>query len=206
MKLIKPCLMRLAYLLLGWLSVGVFYRSAGELQGEPTLLTPSIIDQSIAFTPHAIWFYLSFFLIIPICFLVAPYHRLLWMSICFILSGFLAGICYLIFPTSMDFPVDTGTSISSWLLAKLIDIDVPVNCFPSLHITLTLLAIWGSLDKCHPQRNILLVLWGIAIAFSIIQLRRHLFVDFLGGIALALMVGYGVRYGSSYLIKQNLEQ
>ncbi|MCO6516904.1 MAG: phosphatase PAP2 family protein, partial [Snodgrassella sp.] len=125
-----------------------------------------------------------------------------WMSACFMLSGLMAALCYLFFPTTMDFPVDTGNSASSWLLSRLIDIDVPVNCFPSLHVTLTMLAIWGSFDRNHPLRNIILVLWGMAIAFSIIQLRRHLFIDFMGGMVLALMVGYGVRYGFTRLAQQ----
>ena len=198
----QPFFMRLFYLLVGWISVGICYRSAAELQGKPTLLAPSMIDQWIDFTPHAIWFYLSFFLIIPICFWVAPYSRLRWMSACFMLSGLMAALCYLFFPTTMDFPVDTGNSASSWLLARLIDIDVPVNCFPSLHVTLTMLAIWGSFDRHHPLRNIILALWGMAIAFSIIQLRRHLFIDFMGGMVLALMVGYGVRYGFTRLAQQ----
>lgn len=199
-----PYFMRLFYLLIGWLCVGICYRSAAELQNKPTLLAPSIIDKWIEFTPHAIWFYLSFFLIIPICFLVAPYTRLRWMSTSFMLSGFIAALCYLIFPTTMDFPEDTGNSASSWLLAKLIDIDVPVNCFPSLHVTLTLLATWGSFDRHHLLRNIVLILWAMAIVLSIIQLRRHLFIDFIGGVILALMVGCSVRYGFTRLSKSHL--
>ena len=33
------------------------------------------------------------------------------------------------------------------------------------------------------------LLWGVAIAFSILQLRRHLFVDLAGGALLALCAG-----------------
>jgi membrane-associated phospholipid phosphatase len=65
-----------------------------------------------------------------------------------------------------------------------------------------MLAIWGSFDRDHPLRNIILVFWGMAIAFSIIQLRRHLFIDFMGGMVLALMVGYGMRYGFIRLAQQ----
>lgn len=201
----KPFFKRLAYLIIGWGMVGVCYHSAATLQREPYLLPVSFIDQWIAFTPHAVWFYLSFFLIVPICFYVAPYKHVRWMSICFMVSSFLAALCYLIFPTTMVFPIDQGTSVSSWLLSKLIDIDVPVNCFPSLHIDLTLLAIWGTLDKHHPIRNTVLVLWGIMIALSIIQLRRHLFIDFVGGIVLALTVGWSVRFVFSRLVNQSLE-
>lgn len=102
----------------------------------------------------------------------------------------------------MIYPVDNGSSVSSWLLAKLIEIDDSVNCFPSLHVTLTSLAIWGALNKFHSLRNKILLLWGMTIVLSIIQLRRHLFIDFIGGIVLALVAGWSVRYGFKRLIKQ----
>lgn len=34
------------------------------------------------------------------------------------------------------------------------------------------------------------VIWALAIAFSIIQLRRHLFIDLVGGILLAWGCGW----------------
>lgn len=195
--------MRCVYLFTSWGIVGMAYHGSAYLQHEPSLLSPSIIDKWIEFTPHAIWAYLSFFLIIPICFFIAPYRRLGWMSGCFVLSGILAALCYLIFPTTMIYPVDNGSSISSWLLVKLIEIDDPVNCFPSLHVTLTSLAIWGALNKFHPLRNIILLLWGMTIVLSIIQLRRHLFIDFIGGTVLALIAGWSVQYGFKRVIKQS---
>lgn len=203
----KYIFMRFVYLIVGWLIVGIIYSGTAHLQGEPTLLSPSIIDEWIAFTPHAIWFYLSFFLIIPWCFFIAPYKRVAWMCECFIVSGCFAGLFYLIFPTTVICPVDTtATFISSWLLEKLISVDVPVNCFPSLHVTLTFIVIWGCLEATHPIRSLLLILWGIAIVFSVIQLRRHLFIDFIGGVILALFVGWFVRYCFCRLVikKQNI--
>lgn len=200
----KYMLIRLVYLLVGWSVVGMIYRGSSHLQGEPTLLTPSFIDEWIVFTPHAVWFYLSFFLIIPYCFFIAPYKRLAWMCLCFIASGCLAGLFYIIFPTTVTCPADTTWSFaSSWLLEKLIQVDVPVNCFPSLHVALTVIVIWGCIEADHPIRNLLLILWGIAIAFSIIQLRRHLFIDFIGGAILAIAVGWLVRYWLGCIVIKN---
>lgn len=64
--------MRCVYLFTSWGMVGMAYHGSAHLQHEPSLLAPSIIDKWIEFTPHAIWTYLSFFLIIPICFFIAP--------------------------------------------------------------------------------------------------------------------------------------
>lgn len=191
---LRNILSRLIYLLVGWCSIGAVYNGSIYLQGSPVVLQPSIIDQLIPFSPHAIWLYLSFFLIIPICFFYAPYTHVRWMSLCFISSALLAGICYLVFPTTMVFPIDSGTSISSWLLAKLISIDITQNCCPSLHVTLTAIVVWGCINWQKPIRTLLLILWGIAICFSIIQLRRHVFIDFIGGALLAVIVGYTMQY------------
>lgn len=54
-------LLRLKQMLLGWGAVGVIYNFSDYLQGEGYQLTPSIIDNMIAFSPSAVWLYLSFF-------------------------------------------------------------------------------------------------------------------------------------------------
>lgn len=191
-------LARLIYLIVGWSCIGIVYNGTTYLQGTPTVLEPSCIDELIAFSPHGIWLYLSFFLIIPLSFFYAPYSHVRWMSICFIAAALLAGICYLIYPTTMVFPVDTGSSFSSWLLAHLMEVDIKANCCPSLHVTLTIIVVCGCLNTKRPIRSSLLVLWGVGICFSIVQLRRHVFVDFIGGIIMALLVGYSVRYLLNY--------
>lgn len=54
-------LLRLKQMLLGWGTVGVIYNFSDYLQGEGYQLTPSVIDNLIAFSPSAVWLYLSFF-------------------------------------------------------------------------------------------------------------------------------------------------
>lgn len=194
----KHFFMRLFYLLAGWGFVGLIYNRSAYFQSSPTILHPSLIDQLIPFNPHGIWLYLSFFILIPICFFYAPYYNVRWMSICFIVTSFFAGIIYLLCPTTMIFPIDTGTTLSSQLLISLIEIDTTTNCFPSLHVALTLIVVWGCFNLKKPIRTSLLILWGIGICFSTIQLRRHVFIDFIGGALLALIVGYAIRYCLNY--------
>lgn len=211
---LKQRINRMAYLLLGWGCVGVVYHSSDYLQRTGTVLQPSVIDNLISFTPHAVWPYLSFFVIIPLGYLCAPYTRVRWMSLSFIVISLIAGICYLLFPTTLDYPMDTGTSISSWLLNQLVQFDSTQNCFPSLHVALTLIVVWGCSDIKHPWRTTFFILWGLAICLSIIQLRRHLFIDFIGGAILALSIGYMLQYwlhklkisSSIYLSKQEYSQ
>lgn len=185
---------RFAYLTCSWLSVGIIYLISASIPGQATVLESNFLDNAIPFTAHAIWLYLSFFIIIPICFLLAPYQRLRWMMLSFIGCGVFAGICYIIWPTTVFTPVDTGQSMSSWLLTKLVVVDVPSNCFPSLHVALTLISVWGYINHRQPIFSLLMSVWGVAICISVIQLRRHLTIDLLGGLFLAIVVGCAVHY------------
>lgn len=189
----KQRLYRLWQLLLGWGFVGLVYHSSDRWQGAGYHLTPSWIDRAIPFSPHGIWLYLSFFLIIPLCYLLCPLNRIRWLRSSMQLSALVAGGIYLLWPTTMDYPIDRASSLSSTLLAVLINVDSKQNCLPSLHIALTVLAVWAAADSRKKLRSGLLMVWGLAIAFSILQLRRHLWVDLLSGAALALAVGYACQ-------------
>lgn len=185
---------RIIYLLISWGCIGLVYSGNAYLDKTATILEPSMIDVLIPFSSHAVWLYLSFFLIIPICFLYAPCSKVCWMSICFVVIAIIAGGCYFFYPTYIISPIDTGTSLSSYLLTQLMTIDVPRNCCPSLHVALTVIVIWGCLNKQNRISNFLLVLWGVGICFSVLQLKRHFFIDFIAGGVLALCVGYSVQY------------
>ncbi|WP_269935054.1 phosphatase PAP2 family protein [Serratia liquefaciens] len=186
----KIVVYRLWQMLLGWGFVGVIYHGSDRWQGAGHLLTPGWVDRAIPFSPHAIWLYLSFFLIIPLCYLLCPLNRLKWLRTTMQLSALLAGAIYLLWPTTMDYPRVQPGSVSADLLAALIGVDSSQNCLPSLHIALTVLAVWAAAESHKKLRSALLIVWGLTIAFSILQLRRHLFVDLLSGAALAWGVGY----------------
>lgn len=190
----RNLLARLAYLILGWGTVGIIYQSSTQLQGQPRLLQPSIIDDLITFSPHAIWPYLSFFIIIPLSYLSAPYPRVRWMSFCFMLTAVMAGLSYTLYPTTMVYPSIEENSVSLQLLGKLSSIDVPLNCCPSLHVALTTFVVWGAINIQRPGLTTLWIVWGVWICFSTIQLRRHLFIDVASGFILALLVGYFMWY------------
>ncbi|WP_422762877.1 phosphatase PAP2 family protein [Pectobacterium zantedeschiae] len=183
-------LLRLKALLFGWGSVGVVYQLSAQFQGQGTVLPPSIVDEWIPFSPSAIWLYLSFFIIIPLSYLSCPMTRLAGLRRATQLTALIAGIVYLTFPTTMTYPQVVGDDLSARLLQLLQRIDSPQNCLPSLHIALTVLAVWAMSDSQQKVKTGLYLLWGAAIAFSILQLRRHLFIDLVTGAMLAGMVGW----------------
>lgn len=185
-----PWWFRAWHLLLGWGSVGVMYTLTDHLQGPGRIITPSAIDRLIAFSPHAIWLYLSFFILIPMGYLLAPVERLRWLSTAMRLTALGAGVVYLWWPTTLVYPLDTGTTLSSALLAALTWVDSAQNCLPSLHMALMVLAVWAIRAGRRPWVTWGFVLWMAAIAFSVLQLRRHLLIDVLSGAALALLAGH----------------
>lgn len=189
---------RLWQMLLGWGFVGVIYSSTDRLQGVGTLLPPSAIDRWIPFSPTAIWLYLSFFIIIPLGYLLAPIPRVRWLRAAMQLTALGAGTVYLLWPTTMAYPPDSGVGVSSKLLAALTQVDSLQNCLPSLHMALTVLAVWALSCRQQKVRTALLILWALAIAFSILQLRRHLLVDLASGALLAFLAGWLVQSKQSW--------
>lgn len=186
----NPMIFRLWHMLLGWGSVGLIYTLTDHLQRPGQVMTPSQLDQMIAFTPHAIWLYLSFFIVVPLGYLMTPLDRLRWLSRAMRLTALGAGAVYLLWPTTMLYPVDEGTTLSSTLLAALTYVDSAQNCLPSLHMALMVLAVWGISAARHTVRTLVFMLWVAGIAYSILQLRRHLLVDVVSGAVLALLAGW----------------
>lgn len=183
-------LLRLKALLFGWGTVGVVYQLSAQFQGQGTVLPTSFVDEWIPFSPSAIWLYLSFFIIVPLSYLSCSIARLAGLRRATQLSALIAGAVYLIFPTTMVYPQVVGDDLSTRLLQLLLLIDSPQNCLPSLHIALTVLAVWAMSDRQHKVKTGLYLLWGAAIAFSILQLRRHLFIDLVTGAMLSGMTGW----------------
>lgn len=185
--MIKAILPRLWQMLLGWGCVGLVYNLTDRFQGAGTLISPSLIDRLIPFSPHAIWLYLSFFIMIPLAYLLAPLERVKPLARAMQLTAIGAGAVYLAWPTTMAYPLDHGTTLSSAVLGALAQFDSKQNCLPSLHMALTVLAVWAVGDTRHTLRTALFIVWAVAIGFSILQLRRHLLIDLVSGALLALV-------------------
>lgn len=94
----------------------------------------------------------------------------------------------------MQYPPLTGDGLSSQVLGWLIGIDSPQNCFPSLHAGLTLLTVWAIAVRRQTVITTVSLVWALAIAIAILQLRRHLFIDLVGGVLLAGGSGWLAMY------------
>jgi hypothetical protein len=178
---------RLRAMTLGWGTVGVAYALSGLLHGSGGVLDETALDRLVPFDPCGVWVYLSFFALIPFAYLHAGTARVPWLMRAMQLSALACSAVFLLFPTTMHYPPCDGASLSAAALRFLTAYDSAQNCLPSLHAVLTLLAARALVDAHRPYRTTIVVLWSAAIVYSILQTRRHLALDILAGVPVALV-------------------
>lgn len=180
---------RLFYLLIGWLSTCVIYVATGAVTGNAWIVPESAVEAYIPFSSYGIWLYLSFYIYIPYTFLTADASKIKLTGYVFLITGIISGILFLLLPSSMVYPdYNNAEGISGFVLKLIAENDTPQNCFPSMHgslITICTLANW---DRKRKVRSYLCILLVILMYYSIIQVRRHLFIDLMAGAALGVMV------------------
>ena len=98
------------------------------------------------------------------------------------LSLLVAYTTYLLFPVYFERPPLEVSSLHTWLLS-LEYLDKPYNHFPSLHVTLSWLAVFAS----QVSRRARVCLWVLAAGVSVSTLfvKQHYIADVLYGFVLA---------------------
>lgn len=184
---------RLRCMALGWGSVGLAYGLSGALQGPGVRIAESSLDRMIPFDPAGVWMYLSFFLLIPAAYGFTDASRLRWLTRSMQACGLISGLLFVLWPTTLAYPAVEGQTLSVAALKLLIAGDGRQNCLPSLHAALTLLSVLALADPRRKGRSALVLAWGLAILYAIIQTRRHLSTDLLAGLLLAAVCGAVVQ-------------
>lgn len=188
---------RLIYCLIGWGTVGIVYNYTGQIVENANILTPSAIDNAVQFSPNAVWFYLSFFLFIPLGYFCSPIERARLLMFAMQLCALVSGAVYLLYPTTMLYHEYDLTTFSGHALSALIDIDSPQNLLPSLHVSLTLVVLNALWSVKYKFRTLFYCLWATAICVSVLVLKRHLFIDVVTGAVTAccaLWVVHAAKY------------
>ena len=111
----------------------------------------------------------------------------------------ITALVFLFFPTTVGRPPINIIDQSNWCYRLLVQIDRPINACPSLHASLCVFAAM----LCHtmladaPQRWLwrgFLWLWTLAILYSTVSTRQHVFIDIAAGAALALIAYSLISY------------
>lgn len=188
---------RLLYCLIGWGTVGIVYNYTGKANDKAHILTPSTVDNAFLFAPEAIWFYLSFFVFIPLGYFCCRIERVRPLMVAMQLCALISGAVYLLYPTTMLYHDYDLSTISGRALSALINIDSPQNLLPSLHVSLTLVVLNALWSVKYKFRTLFYCLWATAICVSVLVLKRHLFIDVVTGAVTAccaLWVVHAAKY------------
>jgi membrane-associated phospholipid phosphatase len=151
------------------------------------------VDLRIPFIASSVWVYLSLFPTSLLPLFVVRCPRLFRRTIAAYVLAIAASLAvFAVFPvTSAGLRADPAaldaTRFAPWAVALLYRLDPPYNLFPSLHLSIAILAALSAWKASRPLGTAAFA--GVApIGASICTVKQHFIVDGAGGVALAAIV------------------
>lgn len=150
------------------------------------LRTP--FDTIISFQPIFILPYLSFYPLIALTLITLIkkklYLELRTVLLAAIFTQIISYLFYLSFQTYVERPTVILGNIFGALVKWLYSIDMPYNAFPSLHASVSFLALiaW---TRMKSKIRFLMIAITILIIISTLFVKQHYVIDIMGGIILA---------------------
>lgn len=157
-------------------------------------LAPGWLDLALPAWPGSLWLYLSQFILLPLAFALETRSERLTHAFYAMLTATLVSCAvFVLWPTTVGQTMPTAPADPTGVAWRwLYTLDVPGNCFPSLHVALAALAAWLLAGRGGPWR-IAAPVWALAIAVSVVTTRQHRAIDVAGGLAVALLAAWVVR-------------
>lgn len=186
---------RSLYIVLGYFFFSGLYLASGRFRlFDITILENNIIDQQIPFLKGSIWCYVSHyvFAILSIYGCREPLLRSQGFY-AMMVSTLIACSFFVLFPTELPRVIIKDSGITSMLWHFLYFIDVPGNCFPSLHVAIAGLGTWMLMSNKGVWLW-LAPLWGMTIVVSTLTTAQHIVIDVLAGLLIAKFSLNGVKY------------
>ncbi len=165
----------------------LIYLGTNHLALRPPRLLPLFgWEKSIPFLPWTIIFYLVAYVQAAGIFLVIDRRHIKKALLGMLGIIAVSGLFFILWPTVYPRPpLPVGTDNASRILyGFLAAIDRPQNCFPSLHVAVSLFAVFILWRQSRRFGLFLLVLSILGI-ISTLTLKQHYFIDVLGGFAVA---------------------
>lgn len=152
------------------------------------------LDAQIPFVAQSVWVYLSLFpaALIPL-FVVRCPRLLRRTALAYAAVIATSLICFMVFPvTSAKLRVPPAildvTRPSDWAVSLLYSVDPPYNLFPSLHLSIAVLAAFSAWKAAKLYGAVMLI--GVSVvAVSVCVIKQHFLLDALSGIVLAAVPG-----------------
>ncbi|MEK2600764.1 phosphatase PAP2 family protein [Burkholderia arboris] len=151
----------------------------------PRYVLATALDARIPFIAWSWFVYVAFF---PFVIVLAAYARPSAFAAFkeAVLIAFVLGVvCFLLVPEAVPRPdvAEIGNAFVRHRVARMWQLDLAANGFPSLHVAVTCLACRMLTDR----RRIVAASIGLLICVSTLTLKQHTVADVLGGVALAMI-------------------
>lgn len=162
--------------------LAIFFALERGVVPRYTLATPA--DAWIPFVALSWFVYVGFFPFVIVLAAGAPPHAFAAFKRA-VLAAFVASVaCFLLFPEAVPRP-DVTTIDNAFVrhrLARMWQLDLAANGFPSLHVAVTCLACRM---LAPARRRLAVAAIGLLICVSTLTLKQHTLADVLGGALLA---------------------
>lgn len=164
----------------GWIALNVLHvRPATRLP-----LTP--VDRAIPFLTWTIFPYLLLLAsdaLLPL--FVRTWETFRATLVAYVASTALNFAIWIAWPVAyVRPPLPAGDSLADSLYRLMVSIDGGVSCFPSGHVTVPFVMVWG-LTRDWPRARVWLWTWFWLSAPTILTIKQHYAIDLLAGLATA---------------------
>lgn len=155
---------------------------------EPRLLPLTSIDQFFGFRPWTIWIYISDYLLMFFPPLFIQNKGVIKRLVQAVLLNFLLHFpAFFLFPTTMIRPPLVEQSLTNTVFHFMRQMDTPVNCFPSQHVSLCFVMAMTFLGY-KKKIGVLFLIWAVLISLSTMTTKQHYIWDVVGGLTVALII------------------
>jgi membrane-associated phospholipid phosphatase len=152
---------------------------------RPVYLPFTDLDRALPLLPWTLLIYVSDYLFILLVLLslkkaedfsTAFYRMIVGIALSFVI--------FLFFPTVYPRPLLPADPLWGETFLYLHFLDQPTNCFPSLHVSITLIAAASMQPSSRVLRSLGWI-WALAICLSTLTTKQHYAWDVLGGALIA---------------------
>ena len=162
---------------------------------EPRLLPLTPIDEFFGFRPWTVWIYISDYLLMFLPpFFIQKRGVIKRLVQAVLLNFFLHFPVFLLFPTTMVRPPLIEQNLTNTVFHFMRQMDTPVNCFPSQHVSLCFVMAMTFLSY-KKKIGILFLIWAVLISLSTMTTKQHYIWDVAGGVTVALIIYLAVFRG-----------
>ncbi|MDR0245612.1 MAG: phosphatase PAP2 family protein [Burkholderia sp.] len=156
-----------------------------ERSVTPRYVLATAIDARIPFVAWSWFVYVAFF---PFVIALSAYARppaFAAFKEAVLIAFVLGVVCFLLFPEAVPRPdvAEIGNTFVRHRLARMWQLDLAANGFPSLHVAVTCVACRMLTDR----RRVVAAAVGLLICMSTLTLKQHTVADVLGGVVLAMV-------------------